>query len=81
VDYLDVLDAEGVPAERRILAALGPRVLRLAAARTAGAHSYLVTPEHSRPARFSAQANSWHPSSALSWKRTRPAHGLSAVRR
>ncbi|MGH3250072.1 MAG: LLM class F420-dependent oxidoreductase [Trebonia sp.] len=51
VDYLDVLDAEGVPAERRILAALGPRVLRLAAARTAGAHPYLVTPEHSRQAR------------------------------
>jgi probable F420-dependent oxidoreductase len=51
VDYLDVLDAEGVPAERRILAALGPRVLRLAAARSAGAHPYLVTPEHTRQAR------------------------------
>jgi probable F420-dependent oxidoreductase len=51
VDYLDVLDAEGVPAERRILAALGPRVLRLAAARAAGAHPYLVTPEHTRQAR------------------------------
>jgi probable F420-dependent oxidoreductase len=50
-DYLDVLDAEGVPAGRRILAALGPRVLRLAATRTAGAHPYLVTPEHSRLAR------------------------------
>jgi probable F420-dependent oxidoreductase len=50
-DYLDVLDAEGVPAGRRILAALGPRVLRLAATRTAGAHPYLVTPEHSRQAR------------------------------
>jgi probable F420-dependent oxidoreductase len=51
VDYLDVLDAEGVPVERRALAALGPRVLRLAATRTAGAHPYLVTPEHSRLAR------------------------------
>jgi probable F420-dependent oxidoreductase len=51
VDYLDVLDAEGVPVERRILAALGPRVLRLAAARAVGAHPYLVTPEHSRQAR------------------------------
>ena len=50
-DYLDVLDAEGVPVGRRILAALGPRVLRLAATRTAGAHPYLVTPEHSRQAR------------------------------
>ena len=49
--YLDVLDAEGVPEGRRILAALGPRVLKLAAARTAGAHPYLVTPEHTRRAR------------------------------
>ncbi len=51
VEYLDVLDAEGVPAGRRILAALGPRVLRLAGARTAGAHPYLVTPGHSKQAR------------------------------
>ncbi len=51
VTYLDVLDAEGVPAQRRVLAALGPRVLRLAAARSAGAHPYLVTPEHTRQAR------------------------------
>jgi probable F420-dependent oxidoreductase len=49
--YLDVLDAEGVPEGRRILAALGPRMLKLAAARTAGAHPYLVTPEHTRQAR------------------------------
>jgi probable F420-dependent oxidoreductase len=51
VNYLDVLDAEGVPAERRVLAALGPRVLRLAAERSAGAHPYLITPEHTRQAR------------------------------
>ena len=51
VDYLDVLDTEGVPEDRRVLAALGPRVLKLAAARTAGAHPYLVTPEHTRQAR------------------------------
>jgi probable F420-dependent oxidoreductase len=51
VKYLDVLDAEGVPTERRVLAALGPRVLRLAAERSAGAHPYLVTPEHTRQAR------------------------------
>jgi probable F420-dependent oxidoreductase len=51
VNYLDVLDAEGVPADRRVLAALGPRVLRLSAARAAGAHPYLVTPEHTRMAR------------------------------
>ena len=51
VDYLDVLDAEGVPVEDRVLAALGPKVLALAAERTAGAHPYLTTPEHTRLAR------------------------------
>jgi probable F420-dependent oxidoreductase len=51
VDYLDQLDAEGVPVEGRVLAALGPKVLKLAAERTAGAHPYLVTPEHTREAR------------------------------
>jgi probable F420-dependent oxidoreductase len=48
VSYLDSLD---VPAERVVLAALGPRVLKLARDRTAGAHPYLVTPEHTAQAR------------------------------
>jgi probable F420-dependent oxidoreductase len=51
VDYLDQLDAGGVPADRRILAALGPRALRLAADRTLGTHPYLVVPDHTRHAR------------------------------
>jgi len=51
VSYLGLLDAAGVPASGRVLAALGPRVLALSAARTAGAHPYLVTPEHTRWAR------------------------------
>jgi probable F420-dependent oxidoreductase len=51
VDYLDELDAAGVPVAGRALAALGPRVLKLSAERTAGAHPYLVTPEHTREAR------------------------------
>lgn len=51
VSYLDVLDAEGVPRSALALAALGPKVLRLAAERTAGAHPYLTTPEHTRRAR------------------------------
>jgi probable F420-dependent oxidoreductase len=51
VDYLDVLDAEDVPADERVLAALGPKVLRLARDRTAGAHPYLVPPQHTREAR------------------------------
>ena len=51
VSYLDELDQLKVPAGGRALAALGPRVLALAAARSAGAHPYLVTPEHTRQAR------------------------------
>jgi probable F420-dependent oxidoreductase len=51
VSYLDQLDAAGVPASGRVLAALGPKVLALAAERTAGAHPYLVTPAHTRSAR------------------------------
>jgi probable F420-dependent oxidoreductase len=52
-DYLDGLDRapQPVPTDRRLLAALGPRMLRLAARRTLGAHPYLTTPEHTRLAR------------------------------
>jgi len=49
--YLDELEAGGVPNEEIVLAALGPRVLRIAAERTAGAHPYLTTPRHTRFAR------------------------------
>ncbi len=51
VRYLDVLDDAGVPKHRRVLAALGPKVLQLAADRTAGAHPYLTTPRAHRQAR------------------------------
>ncbi|ORV81704.1 LLM class F420-dependent oxidoreductase [Mycobacterium interjectum] len=51
VGYLDALDAAMVPTSRRVLAALGPRVLALAAQRSAGAHPYLTTPEHTAKAR------------------------------
>jgi probable F420-dependent oxidoreductase len=50
-EYLDKLDEYGVPKQRRVLAALGPRVLKLSAARGAGAHPYLTTPEHTAEAR------------------------------
>ncbi|OMC20475.1 LLM class F420-dependent oxidoreductase [Mycobacterium colombiense] len=49
--YLDQLDAALVPTSRRVVAALGPRVLGLAARRSAGAHPYLTTPEHTAKAR------------------------------
>ncbi len=49
--YLDHLDAAGVPADARILAAVGPRMLALSAARSRGAHPFLITPEHTASAR------------------------------
>ena len=51
VDYLDTLDGASVPTSRRVLAALGPKVLALSAERSAGAHPYLTTPEHTAQAR------------------------------
>lgn len=52
-DFLDQLDAAepAVPADSRVLAALGPKMLELARTRTRGVHPYLVTPEHTRLAR------------------------------
>jgi probable F420-dependent oxidoreductase len=50
VEYLDALDAANVPTSRRVVAALGPKVLKLAAKRSAGAHPYLTTPEHTAQA-------------------------------
>jgi probable F420-dependent oxidoreductase len=51
--FLDGLDAaqRPVPPERRVLAALGPKMLALSASRTRGAHPYLFTPEHTASAR------------------------------
>ena len=52
-EYLDALDVAGppVPAAERMLAALGPRMLELARDRSAGAHPYLVTSDHTAAAR------------------------------
>jgi probable F420-dependent oxidoreductase len=51
--YLDALDAcrPAVPAPRRVLAALRPKMLALSAARSLGAHPYFVPTEHTRLAR------------------------------
>jgi probable F420-dependent oxidoreductase len=53
VEYLGELDAAPVPVppEQRVLAALGPKMLKLAAERAGGAHPYLVTVEHVGQAR------------------------------
>jgi probable F420-dependent oxidoreductase len=49
--WLDGLDAEGVPAARRCIAALGPKMIDLARERSAGTHPYLVTPGHTAMSR------------------------------
>jgi probable F420-dependent oxidoreductase len=49
--YLDVLDQRGVPAEARLLSALGPRMLAMAAERSAGTHPYLTIPSQTREQR------------------------------
>jgi probable F420-dependent oxidoreductase len=56
--YLDAMDGAPYTAfrpttpVRRVLAALRPKMLELAGARTDGAHTYLVPPEHTVGARF-----------------------------
>ena len=51
--FFDGLDAaeQPVPRDERIAAALGPRMLDLAAERSLGTHPYFTTPEHTRFAR------------------------------
>jgi probable F420-dependent oxidoreductase len=55
VEYLDALDALAAKdpgsVGDRMLAALGPRMLRLSAERSLGAHPYFVPPEHTELAR------------------------------
>jgi len=53
IEFLDELDAARptVPKDRRILAALGRRMLGVAAERSLGAHPYFVTIEHTVVAR------------------------------
>jgi probable F420-dependent oxidoreductase len=51
--FFDGLDAaaQPVPRDERVAAALGPKMLALAAQRSLGTHTYFVTPEHTRFAR------------------------------
>jgi probable F420-dependent oxidoreductase len=59
-EYLDGLDAahEPVPVDRRVLAALGPRMLELSRDRAAGAFPYFVPPEHLLAARMALNPTS-----------------------
>lgn len=51
--FFDGLDeaSQPVPREKRLAAALGPKMLDLAAERSLGTHPYFTTPEHTRFAR------------------------------
>lgn len=49
--WVEELLGLGVPAQNLCLAALGPKMVELSGKLTAGAHPYLVSPEHSRRAR------------------------------
>ena len=49
-DGLDVAP-DPVPEDERVAAALGPKMLDLAARRSLGTHTYFITPEHTRFAR------------------------------
>jgi probable F420-dependent oxidoreductase len=49
--FIDDVVAAGMDPDRLCVAALGPKMLELAAAKTAGAHPYLITPEHTAFAR------------------------------
>ena len=57
VEYLDRMDQalyfapKAAEAPGRVLAALGPKMLQLAATRANGAHPYFVTPDHTKLAR------------------------------
>jgi probable F420-dependent oxidoreductase len=52
-EFLDGLDArpDPLPVDRRLIGALGPKMLQLSAARTLGAHPYLVTTRNTEQAR------------------------------
>lgn len=80
--YLDGLDAAGVPAARRCLAALGPKMLDLSRERTAGAHPYLITPSTPpKPASGWAPARCSPRNRAWCSRPTRPRRGSSRAGR
>ena len=62
-EYLDVIDqaVTMTPGEMPpiVLAALGPKMLQLSATRTAGAHPYWTTPEHTAEARELIGPDAW----------------------
>lgn len=84
-EYLDELDtlASGGPrtAPPRVLAALGPRMLELAATRAAGAHPYLTTPAHTAEARAALGTGPFLAPTQMVVLEADPARARAAARR
>jgi probable F420-dependent oxidoreductase len=81
--FLDALDAapEPVPAHERVLAALGPRMLDLARARSAGTHPYITPVEHTAWARERLGPDALLAPELTVVLDTRPAEARAAARR
>lgn len=69
------------PTPPTVLAALGPRMLKLAAERTAGAHPYLTTPEHTRRARAILGKGKWLCPEQMIMLETDPGRARSTARK
>lgn len=86
VEFLDRMDAArymAVPPERdpgRVLAALGPKMLELAATRAQGAHPYFTTPEHTALARAAMGADALLAPEQMCVLRTDPVEARAIAR-
>jgi probable F420-dependent oxidoreductase len=78
--YLDRLDG-AVPQDRRVMAALGPRMLELARNRSAGAFPVLITPEYAQRARATLGAEATLAVEQLVVLATDPEHARTIARR
>ena len=78
--FFDGLDAapEPVPREERVAAALGPKMLQLAAERSLGAHPYFVPVEHTRRARETIGPDALLAPEVAVVRRARPRDGAAA---
>ena len=82
VEYLDALDAAKVPTSRRVVAALGPKVLKLARAAQRGRAPVPDDARAHRPGPRTASATQcfWRPNTRWCSPRTRRRRASSAAR-
>lgn len=82
-EYLDALDATGVPsvgADARVLAALGPKMLELATSRALGAHPYLTDAAHTATARATLGPSAYLAPTQMALVETDPARAREVAR-